>query len=407
MAAKTTVPITPAVLPDYDAWCKLVDLHEAYDKHTYPAAKSGEWEPVAQCTSCGWVKTYYNSGLEKNIPSLLVDSMLPYLMAPTGKYMLRRLMPSVNAFRSNKFYDLGRLFKGLSMDTLKYLFDTTAAPWAALALAGKTGSNLAAYRAACLTLPYTALEFGRMQGKPNDEERRAACMDPDVADLYADHVDKEYHVVTRKSAMRKPSSAVSYLRSWGTDFTLTDAERKRVCRTKYGASTAAFAELKDRPVYRKALGCSQQYGDRYIYNIAGQRCADMELGCRVDRGYGLVVYLACFDIDLESIANRWAGQTPYSRQLAGKVYDAMLTCKDLIGHLGKLEPGDIATMPYKIRSAMACGYVMATRSCDDVVWNALKKNRSYRWMVRSLEARVAEANVARLRQGMPLISSNF
>jgi hypothetical protein len=406
MAVKTN---TKFVLPaTYEEWVKLVDLHEAYDKHTFVAPKGNVWSSMEVCTSCGWVRPHHGK-LEANLNYIFQDTIRALCQLPIGKYMLRRLTPAINAFDAGdrSYYDLKGFFEQLPMDTLKYLNDTVSAPWAALALAKKT-SNLAQYRPTALQLAGTAYEWSMMRKLANDEERRIASKSPGYALKYARNVDQEYKPVTRMGAMRKPDTAVSYFIEWGSDFTLTDTERKRCCRTKYGASMLSEKEKVDRPEYRKALKNSMMYGDRYIYGVAGQRCADMELGCRVSTGFDLVEYLAVFDLKLADMGlGKSYRHSPYSHRTAGKLYDAMLTCTELAGHLGKLEPADILTMPFKLRSAMAAGYVFATKTCTPELYAALQRNRAYKWAVVNLDWRIRCANEARLRQGMPLIASSL
>lgn len=404
-AIKIKMAAPPAT---FEEWVKLVDLHEAYSKHTMANWPTDAWMPVDICTGCGWMHSrYHRAGNRPRLTDLSHPNVAVLLQGPTGKYILRKLMPQMLAdTEESRYADFPAVFGALPRQDLEYLYDSCAAPWAALELARKTSSNMAAYRQACLQAPRTAFEWSKMTKQPDDECRRKASESPHEAIQYAEKVDREYHVVTRMGAMKTPNTALRYLRDWGSDFALTDKERKMLCRTKIGACEVALIEKVARPEYQKALHNSTMYGAQYIYQVVGERCPDMEAGTKVSFGYDCVEYMSIFGVKLEDMQfpKHKYNYGPYTNAVSSAIYLNMLKCQAILAHTGSLTPDDITTVPYRHRSAMAIGYVYATHSCPDVIWNCLKRARAYRYLAGNLMRALAQVNCARARRGLPQLA---
>ena len=207
-------------------------------------------------------------------------------------------------------------------------------------------------------------------------------------------------------AMRKPAAGLSYYKAWGTDFSLTDKERKRCCRSKAGAWELAKKEKVDRPEYRKALATSGYYGHKYVYEVAGERCPDMEAGTELSRGLEMLKYIAIFNIPAEQIPMVGYRRGISVIRYADSIHIAMMSCKEIIGKQGTMSIADIKAMPCRVRSVMAAGYVFATLKCPADIFQELRRNRGYGWMVHQLFDTLKDVNAARKHRGLAIIASD-
>ena len=397
---KQTIPAT------YEEWLKLAELHDAYGKHDVPPAEDRRWREPAYCRICGDLAP--DTGIGVLLGEVVWHKSIPATMLG---YVLRKWMPKINAY--NSYYDKTGLFDSLSRTTLQYLVANCAAPQAAAALVRKSGTTQS-LRSMCLTEAQTACLHSMYTKRANDDERRAASTDPGYAYKYSADVDRCYHVVTRMGAMREPCEAMQYYQMWKDDMQLTEAERKRICRTMHGAFHLSKEELQDRPAYRKRLAKSTYYGASYIYNIAGERCPEMEAGTSVSSSYDYVYYTAAFGIPDKDMTKRNGSSYAWGRTSGAasnmhtdKAHEARLICEQIIDAKGAITPAEITAMPYAKRSIMALGYMLATHDCPKEIWGMLNRNRQYGRMAKSFAGVLANINAARTRKGLPLLAATM
>ena len=395
---KTKASKKPLTFASYEEWAKLVDLHEAYKKHDFPVDANG-YDRGEPCSICGYPKA---SEIRHALDSQRVTDMA----GPLRKFIFRKLSPALETYH-HYWWTPVEAFRILDTAELEYLLETAGSAWAAWTL-GTRGTMTVELRAAVLTNSQTAKLLAEKRSAPNDEERMAVCTQPRNAVWYAARIDKCYHVHTRMGAMKEPGTALQYWNDWKDDFILSEAERKRIATTKVGASMLSCHEGVDRPEYRKTLSDSKMYAHKYIMDVVGERCPDMEAGSIYSYGLSMLEYMSAFDLKAEDVNMPSCGNFgPDTCIDSRKIYDAMLACRAIVANGIPLTPDIVLDLKFKHRARMAIGYVMATRRCEPEIYKALGRSRSFRGLLHSLERTLRHINETRVRLNKPVISCDF
>jgi hypothetical protein len=397
--SNATIPaVTNQGAKTYEEWRKLVDLHESYSKHVVPAG--AEAESQYACAACGCIVGNDGKAITQLRYWTNVDLSNSVNAAWAMRYLLERSHLDKASYQNDYEYQgYEKTMLTLSVKDTEQLFAETGNGLAAkMLLSVKQGTqfNKATLKAGCMSLPYTAVWLGQdIEKAPNDATRAAASKDTWCAMRYAELVDDGYHPVTRMAALKKPGVGARYLDKFGSDFTMTDKERKRMCRTFEGSWAAAAADDKPMACYDHLLSQSANYGMHYLYKVCGEARTEWE-DSGSNWGLSRLVYMAIFNKDPKQFGVGGDYQT-------SRIVSAY---KDLASMKVMPTRDEVLKMMSRVREVYCTAWIMLNHTTDTELVTAACRNRHFMWYLREFIDTLATVNNTRAKRGLPLLVNN-